>query len=181
MRPPAVQSAFDVVEWFLDEALNHDEYLQPQKMQNLLFLSQAYYAVAHHGQMLIPSVFVAEDNGPVEPMVYRAYENGKPLVSLRPIPEKVKLFLDSIWRRFGSHSGSYLSRVLMKHPPYLFAYDRGKGSVITLESMIDFYGEGQANSGDGAPSIKQVLRPRVMRSHTGKPVSVQKWIPKRKK
>ena len=40
---PAVFSTFDVAFWFADTALNNNEYLQPQKLHRLLFLSQAYF------------------------------------------------------------------------------------------------------------------------------------------
>ena len=40
MEIPPAESVFDVAEWFLDTALNDGEYLQPMKMQYLMFLSQ---------------------------------------------------------------------------------------------------------------------------------------------
>ena len=38
--PAAVKSAFDVAFWFADTALHDNEYMQPQKLQRLLFLSE---------------------------------------------------------------------------------------------------------------------------------------------
>ena len=48
--------------------------------------------------------------------------------------------------------------------------------------MIAFYGKTssavpEAATAAGAPPVNQVLRPRLMRSQNGKPVSVQKWMP----
>ena len=59
MTASASESVFDVAEWFLDTALNDGEYLQPMKMQYLMFLAQGYYAALTKGQRLIPSVFIA--------------------------------------------------------------------------------------------------------------------------
>lgn len=116
MRPPAVASTFDVVYWFNDQALNDAEYLQPLKLQRLLFMAQAYYAVANKGQRLFPSIFIAHETGPIEPNIYRLFEGeNKPYLDARLIPEEIEAFLDDIWRRFGSHSGEHLSRVIMMH------------------------------------------------------------------
>ena len=53
MLAPASESVFDVAEWFLDTALNDGEYLQPMKMQYLMFLAQGYYAALTKGQRLL--------------------------------------------------------------------------------------------------------------------------------
>jgi len=62
-----VNNAFDVAFFFADTALAENEYLQPQKLQGLLFLSQAYFAVAFEGRKLMPAVFVADERRPLEP------------------------------------------------------------------------------------------------------------------
>ena len=54
--PTDVDIAFKVAFWFENIALKDDEYLQPQKMHRLLFISQAYYAVINNGQKLMPAV-----------------------------------------------------------------------------------------------------------------------------
>ncbi len=100
--PAAVESAFDVAFWFADMALNENEYLQPQKLHRLMFLAQAYYAVANSGRRLMPAVFVAEEFGPIEPTIYKAFSKGRPDVDVDLImPEDVESFLRGIWRRFG--------------------------------------------------------------------------------
>jgi hypothetical protein len=68
------------------------------------------------------------------------------------------------------------------HPPYRDARAKGVRTVITLQAMVEFYGKKasaspEASAAVGAPPITQVLTPRTMRSQSGKPVSVQKWMP----
>ena len=63
MRPTAVESGFEAAFWFLERALNDGEALQPQKLQRLLFLAQAYFGVAHAGAKLMPGIFVAAEDG----------------------------------------------------------------------------------------------------------------------
>ncbi len=172
---PAVPCSFDVAFWFRDRALDEGEYLQPQKVQRLLYLSQAYFAVFNGGRMLVPSVFVAETMGPVEPNVYRALAGGWQFIETEPVPEAAVEMLDSIWRRFGHHSVDHLTRMVRGHPPYKDAFEEnGPGAEITLEAMRDFYGKGAES---GAPEAQGVARSRVVRSHTGRPVAVRKWVP----
>ncbi|MGN0904757.1 MAG: Panacea domain-containing protein [Alphaproteobacteria bacterium] len=172
---PGAESVFDVAEWFLDTALNDGEYLQPMKMQYLLFLSQGYYAALTKGGRLIPSVFVATERGPVEPNSYRLYAVTRPPLVRRPMEETVSAFLLTIWRRFGSYSCDYLGRLLATHEPYARAFAKGPGTEISLELMAEFYTQGRRTP--GTPEARNLGQTRVMRSQTGKTVAVKKWIP----
>lgn len=179
MMATGVESSFDAAGWLTDRALNDGEYLQPQKLHRLLYLAQAYFAVAHRGRPLMPSVFIATEAGPITPDVFRVYAQSRPYVETKPLRPDAELVLDSVWRRFGQHSVDYLTRQIKQHTPYLKAYEKGEGSIIALNDMVAFYGaEAHANQAPGgAPPLAGVLRPRVMRSHTGRPVNVQKWMP----
>ncbi len=190
--PASVDSAFDVAFWFLDRALNDREYLQPQKLHRMLYLSQAYFSVVYHGRSLMPAVFIAEELGPIEPNIYRAFEFGRPSVDPRKPSENAIHLLDSVWRRFGAHSADHLSRLIKSHAPYIEARRKGLREEIPLRAMFEFYsnlGKGKEVMAQNAPplphasdvpSVEQVLRPRVMRSQNG-PVSVKKWMPPVKK
>ncbi len=174
--PTAVESTFDVVAWFQDRALDDNEYLQPQKLHRLLYLAQAYYAVANYGRKLMPATFVADEQGPVEPDIFRAFAAARPYIEPAPLPERVEHFLDSIWRRFGAHSAEHLSRHLCGHAPYAGALERGPRAEIPLSEMREFYGRA-ADPARAAPGVTNVMRARVMRSHTGRPVAVKQWMP----
>lgn len=185
VKAPACDSAFDVAFHLLDRALEDGEYLQPQKLQRLLYLAQAYWAAAMRGQRLVPSIFLATRMGPLEPTLWRAFEEGRPNVARQKVPDKVKHFLDSLWRRFGAHSTDYLTRMTMSHPPFLEAAAAGARTEITIEAMIAYYGrkpeQAQADPDlKGAPAVEAVMRPRVMRSHKGRPVNVHAWTPKKR-
>ena len=179
----AVESSFDVAFWFMDRAIGDNEYLQPQKLQRLMYLAQAYFAVAYNGRLLMPAMFIADEFGPIEPNVFRACAIQRPAVDTVPLEAHVVQFLDSIWRRFGAHSAEALNRQVAGHAPYGEALAHGVKSEIPLKAMIDFYGKKSNNAPEvatavGAPPVQQVLRPKLMRSQTGKPVAVQKWMPK---
>lgn len=189
MGPTAADSSFDVAIWFLDRAMGDGEYLQPQKLHRLLYLAQAYYGVARHGEKLMPATFVATADGPIEPTLYRAMERGRPLIDVHPLDEQAVHILDSVWRQFGAHSIDHLNKLVRRHPPYLDAFERAPMSEIPFESMIRFYGadglKRRQSQGEAEPArspaapVDEVLRPKTMRNHDGKPVSVRRWAPRR--
>jgi uncharacterized phage-associated protein len=106
----AVDSCFDVAFWLLDRTLDDGEYLQPQKMHRLMFLSKAYYASARYDEKLMPASFIIGPEGPIEPTVFRAIERGRPMADTSSLEEHVEHVLDSVWRQFGSKSVERLTK-----------------------------------------------------------------------
>ncbi len=183
MRPTAVESCFEIAFWFLDRSLNDSEYLQPPKLHRLMYLAQAYFGVVQNGAKLMPATFIAAEDGPLEPTVYRAFARGRPMVDVKLVDEATAHVLDSVWRQFGSQSVEKLTQMLKRHPPYADAFAVAPNAEIPLAAMIEFYGEQAVKSRSAgteeAPSARKVMRPKVMRNATGKPVSVRGWSPKR--
>lgn len=171
--PAATQSAIDVAFWFADHALNQNEYLQPQKLQRLLFLAQAYYAVAFNGSKLMPAVFVADELGPVEPNVFKVFSKGRPDVDPDLfMPLEVEDFLSAVWRRFGHHSAEHLTRLAKRTTAYKQAFKKGKRVEIGLDAMrLSFVRK------DETPDVAGIVKPKVMRSQDGKPVAIKAWTP----
>jgi uncharacterized phage-associated protein len=172
---PVIATTFDVAIWFLERARAEDTYLQPRKLQSLLFLAQAHYAAGYNGRRLMPSVFVFDDGGPMDPNVYRAFENGRPIYTGTPIGEAELAFLDAVWRRYRTADALRLDQVIASHGQGEPAIQRRDGSEITLAAMRRMFGADR-KTGRSAPASA----PRVMRSHTGRKVTVKKWTPARK-
>ncbi len=175
--PAAVKSAFDIAFWFADTALADNEYLQPQKLQRLLFLAQGYYAVATAGTKMMPAVFVADEMGPMEPNVYAAFSRGRPDIDVELfLPPEVDAFLQGVWRRFGHHSVEHLTRITKQTEAYRQAFRRGKGEEIPLHAMRISFARARSS-----PTVQQVVKPKVMRTQSGRPVTVKAWVPGTKK
>ncbi|CCQ73541.1 Panacea domain-containing protein [Magnetospira sp. QH-2] len=173
LSPPIAETAFEVAFWFLDAALDSKEYLQPQKLHRLMFLAQAYYAVAYAGRQLMPGQFVADEMGPIEPNIYAAFSAGRPTVDvIGRFEEPVEVFLDSIWRRFGHYSPERLNEICRDTKGYLQAREKGARGIISLAAMREDFGTSVTK-----PSVQKVMRSRVMRDQTGKPVAVNAWLP----
>ncbi|MFQ5765827.1 MAG: type II toxin-antitoxin system antitoxin SocA domain-containing protein, partial [Rhodospirillales bacterium] len=156
MMPADVDNAFDIAFWFADTALNENEYLQPQKLQRLMFIAQAYYTVAFNGRKLMPAMFVADEMGPIEPNIYTAFSKGRPDVDARMfLPHEVETFLDSIWRRFGHHSTDRLNKMVKETTAYKQAYKRSPRAEITLEAMQLSFARAEQT-----PGVTQVVKPK---------------------
>ncbi len=169
----AVDSSFDVAFWLADTALNDNEYLQPQKLHRLLFLCQAYYAVVHNGRKLMPAIFVADEMGPIEPNIYRAFTRGRPNMDVNLfLDPDVESFLESIWRRFGNDTSERLTNMTKETLAFKQAIRNGSRSEISLESMMHSF-----IRADDTPSVDQVVKPKLMVSQSGKPVAVHAWNP----
>ncbi|MEX0695442.1 MAG: hypothetical protein WD075_13415 [Rhodospirillales bacterium] len=171
--PADVTNAFDVAFWFADTALNENEYLQPQKLQRLLFLSQAYYCIVHKGRKLMPAVFVADEIGPIEPNVHMAFSRGRPNIDAELfLPFEVEEFLSDIWRRFGHMTIERLDTITRETSAYKNAIKRGPRAEMTLKEMGVSFLESRE-----APSATQIGQKKVMRTQSGKPVQVKAWVP----
>jgi uncharacterized phage-associated protein len=168
-----MESTFDVALWFADKALDQNEYLQPQKLHRLLFLSQAYYAVASGGLKLMPAVFVADEMGPIEPNIYKAFAKGRP--NIEPdlfLPDGVEHFLQGVWGRFGHHAPERLTKICKDTLAFKQALKKGSRTEIPLQAMLLSFARAE-----NTPAITQVVKPKVLRSHTGRPVAVKSWVP----
>jgi len=171
--PADVSNAFDVAFWFADTALNENEYLQPQKLQRLLFLSQAYYCLIHPGRKLMPAIFVADEIGPIEPNVHMAFSRGRPEIDAELfLPFEVEEFLSGIWRRFGHMSIERLDTITKETSAYKNAIKRGPRAEMTLKEMgVSFINNREA------PAVEQVAKKKILRTQTGKAVQVKAWVP----
>ncbi len=172
--PADVNNAFDVAFFFADTALAENEYLQPQKLQGLMFLAQAYYAVAYKGRKLMPAIFVADERGPLEPNVYVAFSKGRPEIDADLfLPHEVESFLDAIWRRFGHFSTEKIITMGKDTTAFKRARKKGNRAEIEIVDMRLSFARGERD----APTVDQVVKPKIYRTQTGRPVKVKSWVP----
>lgn len=172
--PADVNNAFDVSIFFDDMANQDGTYLQPQKLQRLLFLSQAYYAVAFD-RKLMPAVFVADELGPIEPNIFMAFSRGRPDIDVELfLPYEAQSFLENIWQRFGSYSVERLNEITNETTAFKKALERGTRAEIPLSEMKNSF-----KRAESSPGVDQVVKPRVMRTQTGRAVHVQAWSPRK--
>ncbi len=165
---PAVKSSFDVAIWFLDRARAEDSYLQPRKLQYILFFAQGHYAGAWQGRRLMPSVFVIDEVAPLDPNLYRAFENGRPKVSETQMEEDILVFLDAIWRRYKDDDPLKMDRLISRYGNGEDSVEKRDGTEIPVSSMMRMFAR---------DSEKTETGPKMLRSATGKAVKVTPWKP----
>lgn len=165
MPSPAVQSAVDVATWFADQARREDLYLQPQKLQRLLYIAQGSYAAMHYGRKLMPATFVADETGPVEPNIFRIFELGRPKVTTGNLPPEIEHFLSRIWRKYCHHATDYINKQIQYHDIYRNAIKRGVNEEIPFEEMAKFF----------AGIDKDRKKPGKVVTKDGR--KLQKWVP----
>jgi len=168
---PAAATSFDIAIWFMERARTRDSYLQPRKLQSLMFLAQAHFAAACGGRRLMPSVFVFDEGGPLDPNIYRAFEHGRPTITETPLGDEVLVFLDAVWRRYADADALRLDQIVAKRGAAEEAIRRRDGSEIGIDAMRRMFAK---QPGERAEA------PRTLRSHTGRAVTVQKWVPGQK-
>lgn len=165
MATTAVESVIDVALWFMDRARRDDVYLQPQKLQRILYIAQGSFAAMHHGRKLMPAVFVAGETGPQDPNVFRLFERGRPsnVTADRILPE-VENFLSVVWRRYGHHSTEYLNQQIQYHEIYRAAFRKGLGEEIPYLAIVKFF-----------TRVERAPRPQMVKTADGR--RLQKWMP----
>jgi len=173
--PADVNNAFDVAFFFADVALDQNEYLQPQKLQRLLFLAQAYYGVAFK-RKLMPAVFVADEMGPTEPNVHMAFSRGRPELDVELfLSHDTQDFLDRIWRRFGHMSVEQLTTMSKETSAYKKAIKRGPRAEMSWDEIRLSFARAE-----NTPGVDLVVKPKIMRTQSGRPVQVKTWVPGQK-
>ncbi len=164
MTATVIETVIDAAIWLMDRARQEDVYLQPQKLQRLLYIAQGSYAAMHHGRKLMPAVFVAGELGPQDPNIMRLFERGRPSNLGAPVirPE-VERFMESIWARYGHHTTEYINDQIKFHAVYKTALKKGVGEEIPFAAIVRFF--------------TQKERPKVEQVKTADGRTLQKWMP----
>jgi hypothetical protein len=63
----------------------------------------------------MPSVFVIGEAGPLDPNLFRIFENGRPNVPETVMDEEVLVFLDAIWRRYRDVDPLKMDRLISRY------------------------------------------------------------------
>lgn len=139
MPASAVSSTVDVAIWFSEKARQDDDYLQPQKLQRLLYLAQGIYAAKNFGRKLMPATFVADETGPIEPNIFRLFEEGPLKSKPKNLAPEVENFLYEVWRRYSHHSTDYINQQIQHHDTYVRAIKNGVFEEITFDEIVSFF------------------------------------------
>ena len=164
MNTSATTSALDVAYWFMDKDTENN------KLQHLLFLAQAHYAVNNDMQYFMPCVFVCDENGFFEPSVAKVAHLGKPLGIKENIDKKADTFLAEIWDSYGKLSLSELDNLIKNLPVYKKIYREGVKSIVQIKSIVENF--------KPSSNMFDIEKKKVTFSQNG-PVVVVPWKPRK--
>jgi uncharacterized phage-associated protein len=110
----------DYLLWFAKE---HGDVLTPLKLQKLMFYADAWHMVLNDGEELVPEHFEAWVHGPVLREVYFRFNHYRwnPIsqeIQLPALSEKIKTFLDEVYKVFGGLSGYELEQLTHQEQPW---------------------------------------------------------------
>ena len=136
MNIPITDSALDVAGWFYKRAKTEGLYLEHERLQHLLFLSQSHFALSNKNSMLMPSLFVCGRDGFFEPTIAKMIANGNNQFPETEFNKQITLFLEAIWKKYSNLSLRDLSDLIKSHTSYDKYYISGKKNIVSLQDMI---------------------------------------------
>ena len=140
MTAPAIRSTVDVAFWFQNRSQSAGERLAPQKLQRLLYLSQAQYAAVNQGRKLMPATFIVTEYGPLEPTIYHVFESGPPQLKALAPSAGVEAFLLIIWQRFGGHTADELLEIIKSDGVYNTTLEEGgRNAELAIDALTAAY------------------------------------------
>ena len=175
MNIASTDCALNVAYWFIYKAQKQNTYLDNDKLQALLALSQIHYALQNNKSYLMPSVFVCTENGFVEPNIAFLLSKFKLNSAFEvKFSDKVDIFLQGIWNKYASYTSQKLINFLKDSSSYRSNYIIGAKNIISLDSMINGFGSEEKLQNANPSKDTQ----KILLSQNG-PVIVSQWHPKK--
>lgn len=118
------------------------------KLQKLLYYAQAWFLVNNNNQKLFNDDIVAWQYGPVVRAVYERYQSfgRKPIniecnihTDFEDLSVEVKNYLREFCENFLRFSATELVGMTHQELPWNEAVRKGQGSIISTDTMFDFY------------------------------------------
>lgn len=176
MNTSATDSSLEVASWFLTRAKRDDWFLETEKLQQLLFLSQIHYAAQNNLELLMPSLFIHSRNGFIEPTIAKICAAGFQFSAPQPFPAKISSFLEKIWQIYGSMSLRQISDLIKSRAGTVELPRPGSQNIVEIASLVEKF---QNQSNIKRNNYAQPAgRKKILISQNG-PVVVSKWQPRK--
>lgn len=176
MNISSVDSALDIAGWFYNKAKSEGLYLEHERLQHLLFLSQAHYAIANNNAMLMPSLFICSRDGFFEPSIAKMISISNINFPDTNFNKQIEMFLEAIWKKYSLLSLRDLGDLIKTRTSYNVHYISGKKNIVSLSEMIKNFNI-IAHLNAKKPIINNENK-KVLFSQNG-PVVVSKWHPRK--
>ena len=175
MDAAITKSPLDVAYWFFNRAEQDKVHIDAQKLHHLLFFAQIKYTQFFKTGMLMPCLFLCDEEGFFEPTLKSIFDQGIPFMPPAKFDLQISDFLEEIWQEFGTVSSSQCSKRISQLPLYSECYKKGTPIIISCSTMIDKINNfGVLSSAKTQSSFQK----KVLLSQNG-PVWVSRWNPRK--
>ena len=136
-------SALEVAKYVINHEHNEDRPITNLRLQKLLYFVQAKVLV-ETGEPCFEDEMEAWDYGPVVPAVYNEYSkyHSRPIETTDTIPlsdANVVKNIDEVIDYLGDTETFELVQITHSQTPWIVARQRGRGAVISKESIKEFF------------------------------------------
>ena len=142
-------SALDVARYIINRYGDGGVYISNLKLQKILYFVQANFLVETNGNKCFYEKIEAWSFSPVVPVVYRKYKiYGSAAIPMDLYNDGIDFIapddaglIDEILETCKNYSASDLVNITHHQSPWIDAFNRGRNTEITAESLIDFFKE----------------------------------------
>ncbi len=174
MTYPAVESAIDAAYWFLDKAEDEKCRLGESQVQNMLFMAQMLFALAYNREMLVPSMFICDENGFSEPNLNKVLAQGRPFMPKTKLSPRITEFMEEIWKKYARIPAKELEFTVKNTPIYRETFKKDTKTLLDFKSIVE-----SLNKNSKMVNSDEISeRRKILLSQNG-PVVVSKWHPRK--
>lgn len=170
MTVSATNSGIDVAYWFIQRAEKDNVFVEDEKLHHLLFTAQLAYARKNKRAVLMPSLFIVNENGFFEPNILKMFSLGRPYMPPVKLENDVAAFLEIIWKKYAKTSAAVMGNLIKSTDAYKQNYKKGEKQVINISDMADL--------SETPVRTPTTGRKKMLISQNG-PVMVSQWTPRK--
>ena len=176
MSSADIRTVFDIATWFFKRADKDDVYLNNDKLQHLMFLSQIHFALTNNNNHLFYGTFICTPQGFEEPNLAQILKFGLPLIETTKFDKHINNFLDLIWQKYFPLSANELSTFIKNSDSYIDSYNIEKNIPLHLEELCHKFKSNLKKESSSLSSTSN--KQKVLISQNG-PVVVSQWQPRK--
>lgn len=170
MTVSATNSGIDVAYWFIQRAEKDNVFVEDEKLHHLLFTAQLAYSRKNSLAVLMPSLFIVNENGFFEPNILKMFSLGRPYMPPVKLENDVAAFLEIIWKKYAQTPATVLGNLIKSTEAYKQSYKKGEKRVIDINDI--------AALSETPVRTPAFGRKKVLISQNG-PVMVSQWTPRK--
>ena len=110
----------------------------------------------------MPSVFVIDEASPVDPNLYRVFEDGRPNVPETTMDEEVLVLLDAIWRRYRDSNPLKMDCLISRYGNGEEAVEKRDGSEIPISAMMRMFAR-ESEKADTGPNMHRTANGKAVK------------------